>query len=258
LLQLDNIPVGVYEQLYLALGSTYLLLHDPQEIAWHALHLGHQMKPPIPVVKARVAPAGTGIEVLVYAADQKDLFARICNFFDHIDFNIVQAKIHTTRHGYALDSFLVLDPFNVTQHHCDALSFIEHELTQQLDPVVPLEAPLKGRLSRHLKHFPITPEVDIEPDEKGTYHVLSVVAGDQPGLLSRIAQVLVRFGINVHSARIDTMGERAEDTFLVTGSILNEPRRLIQMETELIKALRISCETVEESPDESSMQRKAG
>ena len=258
LLQLDNIPARVYEQLYSALGSTYLLLHDPQEIAWHALHLGHQMKPPAPVVKARVAPAGTGIEVLVYAADQKDLFARICNFFDHIDFNIVQAKIHTTRHGYALDSFLVLDPFNVTQHHCDALSFIEHELARQLDPVVPLEAPLKGRLSRHLKHFPITPEVDIEPDEKGTYHVLSVVAGDQPGLLSRIAQVLVRFGINVHSARIDTMGERAEDTFLVTGNILNEPRRLIQLETELIKALRISCETVEESPDESSMQRNAG
>jgi [protein-PII] uridylyltransferase len=54
------------------------------------------------------------------------------------------------------------------------------------------------------------------------------------------------------------MGERAEDTFLVTGNILNEPRRLIQLETELIKALRISCETVEESPDESSMQRNAG
>ena len=258
LLRIENIPARAYEQLYSALGPAYLLLHDPQEIAWHALHLGQQMKPRIPLVKARVAPAGTGIEVLVYAADQKDLFARICNFFDHIDFNIVQAKIHTTRHGYALDSFLVLDPFNVMQHHHDALSFIEHELTQQLDPVVPLEAPLMGRLSRHLKHFPITPEVDIEPDEKGTYHVLSVVAGDQPGLLSRIAQVLVRFGINVHSARIDTMGERAEDTFLVTGNILNEPRRLIQLETELIKALRISCKTVEESPDESSMQRNAG
>ena len=175
------------------------------------------------------------------------MFARICSFFDHIDFNIVQAKIHTTRHGYALDSFLVLDPFNVAQHHCDALSFIEHELTQQLNPVVPLEAPLQGRLSRHLKHFPITPEVDIEPDEKGTYHVLSIVAGDQPGLLSRIAQVLVRFGINVHSARINTMGERAEDTFLVTGNILNESRTLIQLETELIKALQISCETAEET-----------
>ena len=247
LLRIENIPTRMYEQLYSALGPAYLLLHDPREIAWHALHLGHQMKPQIPVVKARVAPAGTGIEVLVYAADQKDLFARICNFFDHIDFNIVQAKIHTTRHGYALDSFLVLDPFNVMQHHQDALSFIEHELTQQLDQHIPLAAPLKGRLSRHLKHFPITPEVDIEPDEKGTYHVLSVVAGDQPGLLSRIAQVLVRFGINVHSARIDTMGERAEDTFLVTGNILNEPRRLIQLETELIKALRISCETVEET-----------
>ena len=74
-------------------------------------------------------------------------------------------------------------------------------------------SPLKGRLSRHLKQFPITPEVDIELDEKGEYHILSIVAGDQPGLLSRTAQVLVSFGVNVHSARVNTLGERAEDTF---------------------------------------------
>ena len=64
---------------------------------------------PAPVVKARPAAAKAGIEVLVYAADPKDLFARICDFFDRSDYNIVQAKIRTTRHGYALDTFLVLD-----------------------------------------------------------------------------------------------------------------------------------------------------
>ena len=45
------------------------------------------------MVKTRIAPAGTGIEVLVYAADQKDLFARICSFFDRVDCNIVEARI---------------------------------------------------------------------------------------------------------------------------------------------------------------------
>ena len=52
-------------------------------------------------------------------------------------------------------------------------------------------------------------------------------AGDQPGLLSRIARVLVQFGVNVHSARINTMGDRAEDTFLVTGEILSQAKTLI-------------------------------
>lgn len=240
LLQRAGIPPDAHERLWSSLDSAYLLLHEPQEIAWHTRHLSHRVKSPTPVVKARIAPAGTGIQVLVYAPDQKDLFARICGFFDGVDYNIVEAKIHTTGDGYALDSFLVLDPFNAVEHHRDAINLVEHELTQQLEQQVPLKPPLQGRLSRHLKHFPITPEVDIEPDEKGAYHVLSIVAGDQPGLLSRIAQVLVRFGVNVHSARISTLGERAEDTFLVTGEVLKQTRTLIHLETELLNALQIS------------------
>jgi [protein-PII] uridylyltransferase len=106
------------------------------------------------------------------------------------------------------------------------------------------------RLSRHLKHFPITPEVDIEPDEKGTYHILSIVAGDQPDLLSRIAQALARSNVRVHSARINTMGARAEDIFLITGSILNETRTLIHLETELLRILQTSDEKIQAKSEE--------
>ncbi len=245
LLQRAGIPAHAHERLWSSLNSDYMLLHDPQEIAWHTCHLGHRVKSPTPVVKARIAPVGAGIQVLVYAPDQKDLFARICGFFDGMDYNIVEARIHTTRDGYALDSFLVLDPFNVVKHQRDVIGFVEHELARQLEQQAPLPRPLQGRLSRHLRHFPITPEVDIEPDEKGAYHVLSIVAGDQPGLLSRIAQVLVYFGVNVHSARINTLGERAEDTFLITGKILDETRTLIHLETELSKVLQTSYETTD-------------
>jgi [protein-PII] uridylyltransferase len=244
LLRIDNIAASGDEKLWRILDPAYLLSHDPQQIAWHARHLIHQTKPLTPVVKTRISPAGTGIEVLVYSADQKDLFARICSFFDRIDCNIVEASIHTTRHGYALDSFLVLDPFDMTRRHSDVFDFIEHELAQQLAEDAPLQPPLTGRVSRHLRHFPITPEVDIELDEKAEYHILSIVAGDQPGLLSRIAQVLVSFGVNVHSARINTLGERAEDTFLVTGDALQNSRVLLHLETKLINALRTSCEAI--------------
>ena len=80
LLRRDRIPDGVYEHLWSALDSTYLLLHEPEEIAWHARNLRDRIKTPAPVVKARLAPAKAGIQVLVYTADQKDLFARICDF----------------------------------------------------------------------------------------------------------------------------------------------------------------------------------
>ena len=140
LLQSNNIAVSGNEQLWRILDPAYLLSQDPQQIAWHAGHLIHQTKSSTPVVKTRIAPAGTGIEVLVYAADQKDLFARICSFFDRVDCNIVEARIHTTRHGYALDSFLVLDPFDMAHHRREVVDFIEHELAQQLAQHAPLQA----------------------------------------------------------------------------------------------------------------------
>jgi [protein-PII] uridylyltransferase len=58
------------------------------------------------VVKCRLAPIGEGLQVAVYIKDQPDLFARICSYFDRKNFSILDAKIHTTRHGYALDTFL--------------------------------------------------------------------------------------------------------------------------------------------------------
>ena len=39
---------------------------------------------------------GDGLQVLVYAPDRPDLFARICGYFDSAGFNILDAKIHTT------------------------------------------------------------------------------------------------------------------------------------------------------------------
>ena len=51
-------------------------------------------------------------------------------------------------------------------------------------------------MSRHLKHFPLTPEVSLFPDDKGTHYILEIVAGDRPGLLARIAYTLAAANVN--------------------------------------------------------------
>jgi [protein-PII] uridylyltransferase len=111
------------------------------------------------------------------------------------------------------------------------ISIIEHDLAERIAKHAPLEPPATGRLSRHLKHFPITPAVGLYPDERGAFHVLTIVAGDRPGLLSRISRVLVEYSIEVHTAKINTLGERAEDTFLVTGAALREPKTTLRLGT---------------------------
>lgn len=238
LLRQHAVPESAAQNLWAKLDEGYFLRHEAQEIAWHTRVLGNLKSDVQPVVRARLAPSGEGIQVMIYMPDRDDLFARICGFFEHVNFNIVEAKIHTTRQGYALDSFVVLDEEQRASHYRDLLNFIEYELAQQLGAAKPLEAPLRGRVSRHLKHFPITPQVSIRPDDKGTYQVLSVTAGDRPGLLYSMARVFLAHGVHLHTAKINTLGERAEDTFLIAGNSLDKTKAVLRFEADLLQQLQ--------------------
>ena len=238
MLREQAMPEAAAKALWSRLDDGYFLRHEAQEIAWHARVLCGIADTTAPVVKARLAPSGEGLQVMIYTPDRDDLFARICGFFEHVNFNIVEAKIHTTRHGYAMNSFVVLDEEHHSRHYRDLLSYIEYELAQRIRDALPLEAPLRGRVSRHMKHFPITPQVSIRPDEKGTCHILSVTAGDRPGLLSSVARVFLAHGVHLHTAKINTLGERAEDTFVVAGSIFDKTGAVVTFESDLLKQLQ--------------------
>ncbi len=235
-LALYAVSPETYELLWAQLDPDYFLRHEPHEIAWHTRLLAHRVNSPEPVVKARLSRIGEGIQVMVYCPDRPYLFAHICSFFERLSYNIVEAKIHTTQHGYALDSFLVMAVGDHKTVYRDVMSYIEHELGQRLIGSEPPPAPQAGRVSRQLKHFPIAPEVRVEPDKKGNY-LLSIVAGDRPGLLARIAQVLVRHHIELHSAKINTLGARAEDTFWISGASLQQPQAVAALCEELLTQL---------------------
>jgi len=237
LLRLYGLSDTVQDALWRHLDVPYFLRHDPQEIAWHTRLLHYRASADRPVVKSRLSPAGEGLQVMIYVPDQRQLFARICGYFGSIGFSIVDAKIYTTRHGYALDTFQVLDTGSVA-HPRDMIAQIENDLADWLAKQVPLPHATQGRVSRRVKHFPIVPEVHIVPDEKGQYHSLSVTAGDRPGLLYAIARVLSRYDVSLHTAKIATLGERAEDVFVVSGEALANSKTVLQLETELLEALQ--------------------
>ena len=115
---------------------------------------------------------------------------------------------------------------------------VEAELIRILQSAGPLPAPSKGRVSRRVKSFPITPRVDLRPDEKAQRWLLSVSASDRVGLLYSIARVLARHRINLKLAKVTTLGERVEDTFLIDGPELQQNKAQIAIETELLEALK--------------------
>ncbi len=224
------------------LDVSYFMRHDASDIAWHARQLSRVVArvggtEPKTTVRARLSPLGEGLQVLVYTPDQPDLFARICGHFDQAGFSIQDAKIHTTRTGWALDTFQIVTPA-MPEHYRELLSMVESGLTQTIDQQGPLPAPTRGRLSRRVKSFPVTPRVTLKPDEKAQNWLLSVSASDRIGLLYSIALVLAKHGINLQLAKISTLGERVEDTFLVSGAAPQQNKAQIEIETELLAALQ--------------------
>ena len=237
-------PHEGHKALWDTLDVSYFMRHDASDIAWHARQLSRHValpetSPVRAIVRARPSPVGEGLQVLVFTPDQPDLFARICGHFDQSGFSILDARVHTTRTGWALDTFQIVTPM-LHEHYRELMTMVESGLTQALNQQGPLPSPSRGRVSRRVKSFPVTPRVSLSPDDKAQKWLLSISASDRIGLLYSIAMVLARHGIQLHLAKISTLGERVEDNFLISGPELQHNRAQIQIETELLQALQPS------------------
>jgi [protein-PII] uridylyltransferase len=260
--QLPNTEKPLWETMDLG----YFMRHDPTDLAWHARVLWRHVKTTKPVVSARASAVGEGLQVLVYAPDMPDLFARICGYFDNASFSVLDAKVHTSRaaaaqpqgravsprltgndvvsgaspNGYGLDTFQLVHPQIDDSDHSayrDLISLVETQLVGALSQTGPLPEPRRGRVSRRVKSFPVTPRITLRPDERAQRWILSVSASDRTGLLYAIARVLAKHRINLLLAKISTLGERVEDTFLVDGAPLQHNRTQLAIESELLDAL---------------------
>jgi [protein-PII] uridylyltransferase len=241
ILALHSALPGTEEPLWKTLAVSYFARHDATEIAWHARALWRHLATTVPVVRARPSPLGEGLQVLVFAPDRPDVFTRICGYFDSAGFSIQDAKIHTTRAHFALDTFQVVNPAATDDPSAcayrDMISLVETQAAQALSSTGPLPAPSRGRVSRRVRSFPVKPRVSLRPDEKAQRWLLSISASDRSGLLYAIARILAAHHIDVQLAKISTLGERVEDMFLISGPALQQSRTQLQVETELLDVL---------------------
>ncbi len=219
------------------LDDNYFQRFEASEIGWHTRTLWSRVVPDKPIVRARLSPVGEGLQVLVYAPDQPGLFARITSFFERMQFDVAAAKIYTTQHGFALDSFQVLARSRGGEHYRDLIQKVEAGLAERIVPGVPLEPAPSGRVSRWVKHFPMEPRVEIIPDRRPGRWLVGVSCADRPGLLSTIARVLLQHELNLVDARVTTLGLRAEDAFVVNGRALDAEAGRAAMAAELEQAV---------------------
>ncbi|MGB6102580.1 MAG: [protein-PII] uridylyltransferase [Pusillimonas sp.] len=223
------------------LDVAYFLRHEASEIAWHTRHLYYRVNSPTPVVKVRLLGQNEALQVMVYTQDRKDLFVSLCRYFDHRALSVQDARVHTTHHGWALDSFIVLLPAHDKDYRSNA-TLIEHELNTQLNrpPDATEDHARPGAWrpgSRRARVFPMVPNVELQPDERSASWRLSITAADRPGLLHSLAQVFAQYAISLKMAKVLTLDDRVEDIFIIEGEVLGHPRTQLQFERKLLAAL---------------------
>lgn len=169
-------------------------------------------------VHCEAYPALGATLVTVIAEDIPGLFYRIVGGIHLAGANIIDARIHTTRDGWAVDNFLVQDPHGAPFMEDRQLARIRRMIADALANRVELTPRLARRPLPHRgsKVFEVSPRVEFDNKASNRFTVIEVNARDRPALLHRLAGVMFECGLEVHSAHVTNYGERAADTFYVT------------------------------------------
>ncbi|WP_227429201.1 [protein-PII] uridylyltransferase [Psychrobacter sp. I-STPA6b] len=229
------------------LGDEYFLREIPEDILWHTeAILNH---PPIgkastidsaPLIALREHRelALDAVQVFVYTQDQSNLFAVTMAVFDQMDLDVLDARIITATRDFALDSYVLLDRHGTLLTDSERQEELKARLIHAFaNPNTPKL--VQKRLPRQLKNFHVPTNINFSYNEASHQHIMSIETLDQPGLLARLGQVFLQQGIEVHAARITTLGERAEDMFYISdqGDATLTKQRLEHLKATLIDVL---------------------
>lgn len=180
--------------------------------------------------------------VTVHAVDHSGLFYRLAGAIHLAGGNIIDARIHTTRDGLALDNFLVQDPLGRPFAETTQIERLKHAIRSALTDRARMTSGLlaKPMVRTRAEAFRIEPSAIIDNNASNRFTVIEVNAQDRPALLYQLAFALFQSRVTIHSAHIATYGERAVDTFYVTdllGHKVDGKARMRALEARLIEAV---------------------
>ncbi|MEB8434144.1 [protein-PII] uridylyltransferase [Cocleimonas sp. KMM 6892] len=178
--------------------------------------------------------------LLIYTRDRYGLFVKITSAIEQQCLNTVGASITSTNDDYDLFTFYLLDndgkPLSSYDDKQQLLDTIKKNLSQE-QPSYNFD---HHRMPRQLKHFDTKTSVEFSLNTQHQQTEILINTADGAGILTRIGEVFTQYGINIHNARIATLGEIAEDIFLVTtnsGKPVTSEEKQAELEAALIQKL---------------------
>ncbi|MDW6001630.1 bifunctional uridylyltransferase/uridylyl-removing protein GlnD [Vibrio mangrovi] len=240
LLRKEGFTSREIESLWQRFKADYFLRHTHKQIAWHSTHILRHESPDEPLILISKKATRGGTEIFVYTKDQHALFATVVAELDRKGLNVHDAQIMTSKDGYVLDTFMVLD------QNGEIIDAERHQiLTSHLHRAIENGTPALHKTRRtpsNLKHFKVKTQVDFLPTKSKKRTLLEFVALDMPGLLATVGATFAELGFDIRGAKITTIGERAEDLFIIASTqhgklTMEEQEHLRQVLIENVDAL---------------------
>ncbi len=201
-------------------GEDYFLRYSVDEIIWHTIGIASTPKNELPLVLLRPQNQRGSVEVFVYTKNENNIFSLIAETLDNLGLTILDARIITitltTTEQYALNSFQVIEQSGEAIVDLHRELYICKTLQNNLKNRKVTEQRNIHRQSRQAKHFPIKSRIQFHKDPLSRYTIVELITTDHAGLLALIGQAFTDLSIQLHDAKITTIGSRAEDMFYIT------------------------------------------
>lgn len=226
-------------QLWAQFGGDYHLQHSVESVIWHTRHILRQSKENPTLIQIRRTISGSSNVIFIYTHDQDDLFTRVVSSMEQLNLTIVQARLVSTTDGHDLYTLHILGSDNQLIDASEQ-QYILDTLHNNLEHTKALRH--THRKPRILRNFTVPTRIVFSQQKDKCLTLLEINARDMPGLLSRLGEAMDGLGIRVHNARINTLGEQAQDIFYVTtrnNEMITDEAQQAKIREVLEKALQV-------------------
>ncbi len=194
----------------------YFLRYSADEIAWHTIAIAASKQAELPLVLLRPQNQRGSAEIFVYAKNEGEIFSICTATLDQVGLTILDARIITTDQQYVINSFQILEQSGAPIADLFRELHIATSLRKNL-----ISGQLKNqqnihKQSRQARHFPIKTQISFLDDPLKKHSIMELITTDRAGLLSIIGQAFTEQNIQLHDAKITTIGSRVEDMFYIT------------------------------------------
>jgi len=213
-------------QVWSLFNDNYFLRYRSSEITWHTEWLADSdIEHDIGLVDVRRRRTGDGVEAVLYTDQTKRTFAHVTAALDELGMTIVDARIVPLDNGNSIDAYVFMESDKRVDIDEARINKIRRTLTRILTAVDESVPKVTRAVTRQARMFTTPTRVNFSPGKSDDQTVFELTTADRPGLLSKVGQVFIEQGINIRSAKIMTIGERAEDVFYIneiSGGALTE------------------------------------